>query len=122
MPSGNDPDFETKAGDIIGLYQDVVSGAKAARPGLNRLMEDTSARKFDVLPVWKLDRFGRSLVDCLNNIHDVASGSSRSPRSWILMNGTLHPSFCSTSSGQRRIKRSLIRERTLAGQQRYRTT
>ena len=26
------------------------------------------AREFDCLLVWKLDRFGRSLVDCLNNI------------------------------------------------------
>lgn len=34
-------------------------------------MEDARARKFDCLLVWKLDRFGRSLVDCLNNIQEL---------------------------------------------------
>ena len=51
---------------IVDTYQDVISGAKANRPGLNSLMDAARARKFDCLLVWKLDRFGRSLVDCLN--------------------------------------------------------
>jgi DNA invertase Pin-like site-specific DNA recombinase len=54
--------------EIVETYADVMSGAKTSRPGLNRLMADAMARKFDCLLVWKLDRFGRSLVDCLNNI------------------------------------------------------
>jgi hypothetical protein len=53
---------------ISETYQDIISGAKASRPGLNRLITDAQARKFDCLLVWKLDRFGRSPVDCLNNI------------------------------------------------------
>jgi DNA invertase Pin-like site-specific DNA recombinase len=52
--------------EIIEIYQDAISGAKAARPGLTRLMADAVARKFEILLVWKLDRFDRSLVDCLN--------------------------------------------------------
>jgi predicted site-specific integrase-resolvase len=62
-------DYAGKQGwEVIETYQDMISGAKSSRPGLNRLMEDARARKFDCLMVWKLDRFGRSLVDCLNNI------------------------------------------------------
>lgn len=38
-----------------------VSGAKESRPALNRLMNDAKQRKFDVVSVWKLDRFGRSV-------------------------------------------------------------
>jgi len=53
---------------ITETYRDIISGAKASRPGLNRLMQDATARKFEILLVWKLDRFGRSRVDCLNNI------------------------------------------------------
>jgi len=34
-------------------------------------MEDAQARKFDRLLVWKLDCFGRSLVDCLSNIEEL---------------------------------------------------
>jgi DNA invertase Pin-like site-specific DNA recombinase len=65
-------EYATRQGwEINDTYQDVISGAKASRPGLNRLMEDGAARKFEVLLVWKLDRFGRSLVDCLNNIQEL---------------------------------------------------
>jgi len=47
--------------------QDIISGAKAQRTGLDRLVEDARLTRFDCVCVWKLDRFGRSLVDCLNN-------------------------------------------------------
>ena len=50
------------------VYNDVMRGGKSGRPGLNSLMQDARARTFDCLLVWKLDRFGRSLVDCLRNI------------------------------------------------------
>jgi DNA invertase Pin-like site-specific DNA recombinase len=40
-------------------------------------MADAQARKFDCLLVWKLDRFGRSLVDCLNNIRTMEDRSVR---------------------------------------------
>lgn len=53
---------------FVATYQDTISVAKASRPGLNGLMADAKARKFTCLMVWRLDRFGRSLVDCLNNI------------------------------------------------------
>lgn len=57
--------------DLAGLYEDQMSGAKQSRPGLNRLLEDAAAGKFETVAVWKLDRFGRSLVDCLNNIQTL---------------------------------------------------
>jgi site-specific DNA recombinase len=49
----------------------VDSGAKASRNALTHLMLDTRARKLDCLLVWKLDRFGRSLLDCLNYIRTL---------------------------------------------------
>jgi DNA invertase Pin-like site-specific DNA recombinase len=65
-------DYATRQGwQVVETYQDIASGAKISRPGLNRLMVDAMARKFDCLLVWKLDRFGRSLVDCLNNIRTL---------------------------------------------------
>lgn len=64
---------------IAEIYEDVSSGAKASRPSLNRLMADSRARKFDCVLVWKLDRFGRSLVDCLNNIRDLEENGIRTP-------------------------------------------
>jgi DNA invertase Pin-like site-specific DNA recombinase len=38
-----------------------ISGSKQSRPALNQLMLDAGKRDFDVVLVWKLDRFARSL-------------------------------------------------------------
>jgi DNA invertase Pin-like site-specific DNA recombinase len=57
--------------EVSATYQDVMSGAKSNRPGLAQLMADARMKRFDVLLCWKLDRFGRSLVDCLNNIQEL---------------------------------------------------
>jgi DNA invertase Pin-like site-specific DNA recombinase len=47
-------------------YIDVgISGAKHRRPELDRLMRDAHARKFDVVVVWKFDRFARSVSHLL---------------------------------------------------------
>ncbi len=37
-----------------------ISGAKDKRPALNQLMDDAKKRKFDIVLVWKFDRFARS--------------------------------------------------------------
>jgi DNA invertase Pin-like site-specific DNA recombinase len=39
-----------------------MSGAKASRSGIDQLMAEARLRKSDVVLVWKLDRFSRSLV------------------------------------------------------------
>lgn len=55
------------------VYQDQMSGAKASRPGLDQLMTDARRRRFDAVVVWKLDRFGRSLVHCISGIQELSS-------------------------------------------------
>ncbi len=53
--------------NIAGEYVDRgVSGSKDSRPALNQMMADAHARKFDLVLVWKLDRFGRSLRHLVN--------------------------------------------------------
>ena len=59
--------------ELVAAYEDTMSGSKSGRPGLNRMMADARARKIDAVCCWKLDRFGRSLVDCLNNIQTLES-------------------------------------------------
>jgi DNA invertase Pin-like site-specific DNA recombinase len=61
----------------VEVYEDHISGAKSSRPGLNKLLADAGKGKFQAVCVWKLDRFGRSLVDCLKQVevldaHNVA--------------------------------------------------
>jgi len=47
--------------DIFKEYVDEgISGTKDSRPALNELMNDAKKRRFDVVLVWRFDRFGRS--------------------------------------------------------------
>ena len=39
---------------------DGISGTKDSRPALNQLMDDACKRRFDVVLVWRFDRFARS--------------------------------------------------------------
>src|SRR5260370_1524692 len=53
------------------------SGAKASRPELDRLMKDAALRRFDAVLVWKLDRFGRSVRNCLDGIESLRTHGVR---------------------------------------------
>jgi DNA invertase Pin-like site-specific DNA recombinase len=51
---------------LVGEYVDAgVSGAKERRPQLDRLITDAHKRRFDVIVVWKFDRFARSVSHLL---------------------------------------------------------
>ena len=51
---------------IAGEYVDAgVSGTKDSRPELNRLMADAHKRRFEVVCVWRFDRFARSVSHLL---------------------------------------------------------
>src|ERR1700684_4339255 len=57
---------EARSWQIAGEYIDAgVSGAKDSRPELNRLMADAHKRRFDVVCVWRFDRFARSVSHLL---------------------------------------------------------
>src|SRR5438067_11782203 len=47
--------------EIYNFYEDIVSGATKERKALDLLMDDARKRKFDIVLVWKFDRFARSL-------------------------------------------------------------
>ena len=50
-------------------YVEKASGkAGSKRPQLARLMADAGMKRFDVVLVWKLDRFGRSLHHLIENV------------------------------------------------------
>jgi DNA invertase Pin-like site-specific DNA recombinase len=57
---------------IVGEYVDEgISGSKESRPQLNQLMTDVHRRKFEIVFVWKIDRFGRSLKHLVNALADL---------------------------------------------------
>jgi putative DNA-invertase from lambdoid prophage Rac len=110
---------ERRGWELTSVHQDQMSGANASRPGLDQLMADARRRKFDVVVVWKLDRFGRSLVHCVSGIQELASLGIRfiatsqgfdtdesNPASKLLMH---------ILAAVAQFERELIRERVSAG-------
>src|SRR5215472_1470983 len=56
---------ERRGWTIAGVYVDRMTGAKDRRPALDRLMADAHRRRFDLVAVWKFDRFARSVTHLL---------------------------------------------------------
>ncbi len=54
------------------VYEDKATGTNANRPELKRLLADARCRKIDLILVWKLDRFARSLKDLLTLLQELA--------------------------------------------------
>jgi DNA invertase Pin-like site-specific DNA recombinase len=73
--NGQDPSMQTRelreyaerrGWKVFAEYVDIgISGTKETRPELDRLMDDAHRRRFDVVVVWKFDRFARSVSHLL---------------------------------------------------------
>jgi DNA invertase Pin-like site-specific DNA recombinase len=65
---------EARGWHTVGTYiDDGVSGAKDSRPDLNRLMADAHKRCFDVVAVWRFDRFARSVSHLLRALETFSA-------------------------------------------------
>lgn len=89
------------------------------RPQLEQLLKDAAARKFDIVLVWKLDRFGRSVQELVGNIHllnragvrfiahtQSIDTDQRNPASQLLLH---------ILASVAEFERDLIRERVVSG-------
>lgn len=106
--------------EIAGEYVDTgFSGAKVKRPALDRLMQDARTRKIDCILVWKLDRWGRSVVHSAESIQELRSLGVR----WIAVTQNLDTDESNPMSramlGMMAVfaefEREMIRERVKAG-------
>jgi DNA invertase Pin-like site-specific DNA recombinase len=65
---------ERRGWQIFDCYVDNgVSGKKDSRPQLNRMMQDAHERRFDVVVVWRFDRFARSVSHLLRALETFNS-------------------------------------------------
>jgi DNA invertase Pin-like site-specific DNA recombinase len=111
--------------ELAGEYVDTGwSGTKASRPELNRLMQDASQRKFDVILCRKLDRFGRSLLHCKSALQELqAHGVRFIATSQNIDTDESNPAarfLLHILMAAAEFERELIRERSMAGLKRYR--
>jgi len=96
-----------------------VSGVKESRPALNRLMDHARQRRFDVIAVWKIDRFGRSLRHLVNSIAELENYgvSFVSLRDSIDLSSPSGILMFQLIAAMSQFERSLIQERVKAGLQ-----
>jgi DNA invertase Pin-like site-specific DNA recombinase len=65
------PEYVQRRGwTLVDTYSDKITGAKDRRPGLDRLMQDARKRRFDVVVVWKFDRFARNTSHLLKALEE----------------------------------------------------
>jgi putative DNA-invertase from lambdoid prophage Rac len=67
----------TRGWQVFGEYVDTISGTKSSRPDRDKLMKDVRSRRVDVVLVWKLDRWGRSLADTVITLQELAAAGVR---------------------------------------------
>lgn len=107
--------------EVVDEYVDKgVSGSKDSRPALNKLMADAHQRKFDVVAVWKLDRFGRSLRHLVNSLAEfealgIAFVSQTDSLDMTTPGGRL---MFNVIASMAQFERELIQERVRAGMRR----
>jgi len=67
-------EFATRRGwTVIATVEEIASGAKDRRPKRQALLKAARQRQLDIILVWKLDRWGRSLVDLMMTLHELTA-------------------------------------------------
>jgi DNA invertase Pin-like site-specific DNA recombinase len=100
-------------------YEDVISGAKFTRVGLDKMMAEVRRGRLDVVLCYKLDRLGRSLVSVAQLIGEMLANKVA-----LVIPGQGIDTSSDNSAAKLQMnilmavaefERDIIRERTLAG-------
>ncbi len=102
------------------LYADEVASSRANRPELERVMAAARKHTVDAIIVWKLDRFGRSMLDVLTRIRELETLGVRFIASTQGIDvqpdgGAASKYFLNTLAAAAEFERELIVERTHLG-------
>lgn len=94
-----------------------VSGTKARRPALDKMLKDTHRRRFDVVVVWACDRLARSTKHFLQVLDELNELGVKflSQREAIDTDGPLGRAIVVIVSTVAELERSLTVERVRAG-------
>lgn len=113
------PEYCARRGwQVADTYDDRISGGKDRRSGLDRLMADAKRRKFDVVVVWKFDRFARSTSHLLRALEEFSAlGIDFVSVTEAIDTSTPAGKMVFTVLGAvAELEKSIIRERVIAGQ------
>jgi DNA invertase Pin-like site-specific DNA recombinase len=118
-------EFAAKRGwQIVREYCDYESGSRNDRAEFQRMFEDASKRRFDLVLFWALDRFSRegalATLQCLNRLESYGVGFRSFSEQYLDSTGIFKDaviSILAVIAKQERIRRA---ERTRAGLARVR--
>ena len=106
--------------EIVEQYTDRISGVKARRPGLDKMMADARHGCFDVILVWASDRIARSVKHFLEVLDELNRLNVEfiSFREQIDTGGPLGRAIIVIVGAVAELERNLIIERVRAGMRR----
>jgi DNA invertase Pin-like site-specific DNA recombinase len=108
---------EQRGWSVVRVYSDRMSGAKEDRPGLKALMQDARRGAFDVVLVFRFDRFARSvkqLVLALEEFHSVGIGFV-SQQEALDTSTPMGEAMFAIIAAMAQLERRVIQERVIAG-------
>jgi DNA invertase Pin-like site-specific DNA recombinase len=107
--------------EVVAEYTDHgISGTRARRPALDKMMEDARRHKFDAVVVWSCDRLARSTRHLLQVLDELNSFGIQylSQRESIDTEGALGRAIIVIVAAIAELERALIVERVRAGMRR----
>jgi DNA invertase Pin-like site-specific DNA recombinase len=106
-----------RAWTIYRVFSDRASGAKEKRPGLDALLADARRGLFDVVVVWRFDRFARSVKQLVLALEEFKGlGIDFVSHQEALDTSTpMGKAMFTIVAAMAELERSLIRERVIAG-------
>jgi len=110
-------EYAVRRGWVAVEYVDVMTGSKDSRPQLDKMMADATRRKFDVVCVWKFDRFARSTAHLLRALETFKTLGVEfvSLREAIDTSTAIGKMVFTFLGAVAEFEREIIRERVLAG-------
>jgi DNA invertase Pin-like site-specific DNA recombinase len=108
---------EQRGWSVTKAYSDRMSGSKSDRPGLNALMRDARRGTFDVVVVWRFDRFARSieqLVLALAEFRTIGIDFVSSQEA-LDTSTPMGKAMFTIIGAMAELERNVIRERVVAG-------
>lgn len=106
---------------VVATYEEKVSAVAKERPAFERMMGDAHAGTFDVLVIWSIDRFGRSMIGNMRDVLalDRAGVEVVSVReAWLDTGGPVRDLLVAIFSWVAEQERTRLGERTRAGLER----
>src|ERR1019366_6942159 len=109
--------LQQRGWDLARVYSDRMSGAKEDRPGLKSLMQDAKRGEFQVVLVWRFDRFARSIEQLVLALAEFrALGIDFVSCQEALDTSTpMGKAMFTIIAAMAELERNVIRERVMAG-------